>query len=99
MLQFTSLLEKARKTKKGLSPIEASLSYNGERIYFSTGKYAKPSAWNKQMQMVKGNTQDAYLINDFLIELRNKVYKKETELMKRGYINSSLKFEYMAMRP
>ena len=49
--------------------------------------------------MVKGNTQDAYLINDFLIELRNKVYKKETELMKRGYINSSLKFEYMAMRP
>lgn len=86
MLQFTSLLEKARKTKKGLSPIEASLSYNGERIYFSTGKYAKPSAWNKQMQMVKGNTQDAYLINDFLIELRNKVYKKETELMKRGYM-------------
>ena len=79
-------LRESKKNKKGLSPIEASLSYNGERIYFSTGKFAKPSTWNKQMQKVKGNNQEASLINDFLIELRNKVYTKELELMKRGYM-------------
>ena len=79
-------LRESKKNKKGLSPIEASLSYNGERIYFSTGKYAKPLTWNKQMQKVKGNNQEASLINDFLIELRNKVYTKELELMKRGYM-------------
>ena len=70
-------LRESKKNKKGLSPIEASLSYNGERIYFSTGKFAKPSTWNKQMQKVKGNNQEASLINDFLIELRNKVYTKD----------------------
>ena len=76
----------SKKNKKGLSPIEASISYNGERIYFSTGKFAKPSDWSKQKQMVKGNTQEAQLINDYLIELRNKIYEKEVELMKKGYM-------------
>ena len=30
-------LRESKKNKKGLSPIEASLSYNGERIYSSFG--------------------------------------------------------------
>jgi len=76
----------SKKNKKGLSPIEASISYNGERIYFSTGKFAKASDWNKQKQTMKGSTQEAQLINDYLIELRNKIYEKEVELMKRGYM-------------
>ena len=76
----------SKKNKKGLSPIEVSISYGGERIYFSTGKFAKASDWNKQKQMVKGNTSEAQLINDYLIELRNKIYEKEVELMKKGYM-------------
>lgn len=79
-------LRASKKNKKGLSPIEASISYNGERIYFSTGKCIKESEWNKQKQMVKGNTQEATLINNYLIELRNKIYEKEVELMKKGYM-------------
>ena len=46
-------LRESKKNKKGLSPIEVSISYNGECIYFSTGKFAKPSEWNKQKQLVK----------------------------------------------
>ena len=76
----------SKKNKKGLSPIEASISYNGERLYFSTGKFAKASDWNKQKQMLKGSTQEVQLINDYLIELRNKIYEKEVELMKKGYM-------------
>lgn len=79
-------LRESKKNKKELSPIEVSISYNGERIYFSTGKFAKPSEWNKQKQLVKGNTSEAQLINTFLIEFRNKIYEKEVELMKRGYM-------------
>lgn len=79
-------LRASKKNKKGLSPIEASISYNGERIYFSTGKFIKESEWNKQKQMVKGNTQEATIINNYLIELRNKIYEKEVELMKKGYM-------------
>lgn len=79
-------LRESKANKKGLSPIEASISYNGERIYFSTGKFAKVSKWNKQKQRVRGDSQESLLINNFLIELRNKIYEKEIELMKRGYM-------------
>ena len=79
-------LRESKKNKKELSPIEVSISYNGERIYFSTGKFTKPSEWNKQKQLVKGNTSEAQLINTFPIEFRNKIYEKEVELMKRGYM-------------
>ncbi len=79
-------LRESKKNKKGLSPIEVSISYNGERIYFSTGKFAKPSDWNKQKQIVKGSTNEVQLINNYLVELRNKIYEKEVELMKRGYM-------------
>jgi len=76
----------SKKNKKGLSPIEVSISYNGERIYFSTGKSANAKDWNKQKQMVRGGTPEAKLINDYLIEFRNRIYEKEIELMKRGYM-------------
>lgn len=76
----------SKVNKKGLSPIEVSVSYNGERIYFSTGKSAKPSKWNKQKQQVRGESKEALLVNNFLIEFRNKIYEKEIELMKRGYM-------------
>ncbi len=77
---------KSKQSKQGQCPIEVSISYNGERIYFSTGKFIKPSEWNKQKQQVKGSSQESSLINTYLIELRNKIYEKEIELMKRGYM-------------
>lgn len=83
---FSYSIRKSKKNKMGLSPIEASISYNGERIYFSTGKFVRPSEWNIQKQMVRGTNKEAMLVNDYLIELRNKVYQKEVELMKRGYL-------------
>lgn len=79
-------LRESKKNKKGFSPIEVSISYNRERIYFSTGKFANPTEWNKQKQIVKGNTPEAQLINTFLVEFRNKIYEKEIELMKKGYM-------------
>lgn len=79
-------LRGSKKNKKGLSPIEVSISYNGERVYFSTGKFAKSSKWDKQKQVVKGSDQEAVLLNNFLIEFRNKIYEKEVELMKKGYM-------------
>jgi uncharacterized secreted protein with C-terminal beta-propeller domain len=32
-------LRESKQNKKGLSPIEVSISTNGKRIYFSTNKY------------------------------------------------------------
>lgn len=78
-------LRESKQNKKGLSPIEVSISANGKRIYFSTGKNARSTDWNKEKQLVKGKSEEAQLINSYLTQLRNKIYQKEIELIQKGY--------------
>lgn len=79
-------LRESKQNKKGESPIEVSISVNGERIYFSSGKSVNINEWNKTKQIVKSKTDEAQLINSYLIQVRNKIYEKEMELLKNGFI-------------
>lgn len=79
-------LKESKQNKKGLSPIEVSISTNGKRIYFSTGKYARSTDWNREKQLVKGKSEEAQLVNSYLTQLRNKIYQKEIELLQMGYL-------------
>lgn len=79
-------LRESKQNKKGLSPIEVSITTNGKRIYFSTGKQASAADWNKEKQAVKGKSEEAQLINGYLVQLRNKIYQKEIELLQKGYL-------------
>ena len=79
-------LRESKQNKKGLSPIEVSITTNGKRIYFSTGKHISAADWNKEKQAVKGKSEEAQLTNGYLIQLRNKIYQKEIELLQKGYL-------------
>lgn len=79
-------LRESKQNKKGLSPIEVSITTNGKRIYFCTGKHIPAADWNKEKQVVKGKNEEAQLINGYLIQLRNKIYQKEIELLQKGYL-------------
>lgn len=79
-------LRESKQNKKGLSPIEVSITTNGKRIYFSTGKHVPAADWKKEKQAVKGKSEEAQLINGYLIQLRNKIYQKEIELLQKGYL-------------
>lgn len=79
-------LRESKQNKKGLSPIEVSITTNGKRIYFCTGKHIPAADWNKEKQVVKGKSEEAQLINGYLIQLRNKIYQKEIELLQKGYL-------------
>lgn len=79
-------LRESKQNKKGLSPIEVSISTNGERTYFSTGKQVRSIDWNKEKQSVKGKGEETQLINGYLTQLRNKIYQKEVELIQKGYL-------------
>ncbi|MDE8712395.1 Arm DNA-binding domain-containing protein, partial [Phocaeicola vulgatus] len=68
---FYFSLRESKQNKKGLSPIEVSITTNGKRIYFSTGKHISATDWNKEKQAVKGKSEEAQLINGYLIQLRN----------------------------
>lgn len=79
-------LRESKQNKKGESPIEVAISTNGERVYFSTGKSVNTCDWNKTKQIVKGKTDQAQLVNSYLIQVRNKIYEKEVELIQNGFI-------------
>ena len=69
-------LRESKQNKKGLLPIEASISTNGKRIYFSTCKYARSTDWNREKQLEKGKNEKAQLVNSYFTQLRNKIYQK-----------------------
>lgn len=83
-VNFSASPSKARKT--GLMPIFVTIRQNGERVTFTTGKYIHTSEWDAVKQRARGSSETAKAINNYLLQLRNKIYQKELELMDRGYI-------------
>lgn len=83
-INFSACKSKARKT--GLVPINVSITLNGERVTFTTGKYIQPAMWDTTKQRARGSSETSQAINDSLQQIRNRIYQKETELMNRGYI-------------
>lgn len=79
-------LRKSKKNKAGLSPIEMSIKVNTERVYYNIGKYVSFELWNSEKQMVRGKSDEANSLNDYLVQLRNKVFQKENELIEKGYL-------------
>lgn len=77
---------KNRKDKKGQSPITMIIGANGERAEFQTGKKIETESWDNAKQKAKGKSVESKLLNDYLNQLRNKVYLKEIELMQRGFL-------------
>ena len=83
-INFSASPSKARKT--GLMPIYATITLNGERATFTTGKYIQPAQWDATKQRARGTSDTSQAINNHLLKVRNKIYQKELELMNRGYI-------------
>ena len=83
-VNFSASPSKARKT--GLMPIYATITLNGERATFTTGKYIQPTQWDATKQKARGTSEASQAINNHLLQLRNKIYQKELDLMNRGYI-------------
>lgn len=75
-----------KKRNDGTIPIHATITLNGIRTSFSTGRKVLLADWDNVKQRVKGNNEQAKLINTYLQEVRNKLAKLELELLERGYI-------------
>lgn len=79
-------IRESKARKNGNAPIETTITVNGERASFSTGKLVNIDRWNKTRQQVKGKDEEAKSLNQFLQAVKNKLYEKETELMERGFV-------------
>ena len=78
--------ERAKQEKNGVAPIEVTITVNGERTYFSTGKLVNVEMWDKVKQQVKGRDEESKSLNQFLQSVKNRLYEKEAELMERGFV-------------
>ena len=70
-------LKSVKASKKGLYPIYQRITINGIRIELSTSKFVDKSKWNKEAGRIKGNSEEARLINSYLDILKNKAYETE----------------------
>ena len=80
------IVKKSRQDKEGLSPIVAYINVNTERASYYTGKKIKYSDWDSEKQIVKGKGEDAKIINEYLYQLRHKIFQKEIDLMEKGFM-------------
>jgi len=76
----------SKARKNGKAPINITITLNGQRASFSSNKMIAPNDWDTTRQRVKGTNETAKLINEALLQIKNKIYKKELELLERGYI-------------
>ena len=79
-------IRESKARKNGNAPIETTITVNGERASFSTGKLVNIDRWDKTRQQVKGKDEEAKSLNQFLQAVKNKLYEKESELMERGFV-------------
>lgn len=77
-MRLNFVCRESKKRKNGLSPIELSVTINGERSIITLDRYVKATAFNALTQKVKGDKDT----NDYLDTIRKKCYGIENELTK-----------------
>lgn len=92
-LKVTKMKEKitlhfyAKTTKSnssGLLPIYVRLTIDGKRLEYSTKKFIDPSKWSKDLNRMKGNSEEARSINSLLDFTRNRINEIHFELLKES---------------
>lgn len=70
-----------RTNNKNETPIYCRITLNKKRKQFSTGISVERKFWNSKAQIIRGNSQEAFLINGKLDEIKSKINKIQTILI------------------
>lgn len=70
-------VKSSKASKNGLLPIYQRITINGTRIELSTSKFVEKTKWNTAAGKIKGNSEEARLINSYLDILNAKAYETE----------------------
>lgn len=77
----------AKSTKAnaaGLLPIYVRLTVDGNRMEFSTKKFIDSTKWSPEMSKMKGNTENARSLNEYLDLVKSKIFDIQMELIHRN---------------
>ena len=84
-LSILFLVRSSKAAKNGLLPIYQRITINSERIELSTSRFVEKSKWNTSAGKMKGNLEEARLINSHLDLLKIKIYETE-----KHFLNNNL---------
>ena len=73
-------VKRAKANTQGLAPIFQRITIDGKRLESSTGKFVQPDKWSTEMSKMKGNSEEARIINSHLEMLRAIIYEAEKKL-------------------
>ena len=77
----------AKSTKSnsaGQFPIYVRLTVNGKRLEFSSKKFVEPSKWSSEMTKMKGQSEEARSLNEYLDLMKSKVFDIQMGLIHRN---------------
>ncbi|MDI6047009.1 site-specific integrase [Flavobacterium yafengii] len=81
-LHFYAKSTKANAT--GQLPIYVRLTVDGKRMEFSTKKFIDSAKWSPEMSKMKGNTENARSLNEYLDLMKSKIFDIQMELIHRN---------------
>ncbi|RTZ10563.1 site-specific integrase [Flavobacterium sp. GSP27] len=74
----------AKSTKANVAgqlPIYVRLTVDGNRMEFSTKKFIDSTKWSPELSKMKGNTENARSLNEYLDLLKSKIFDIQMELI------------------
>lgn len=72
-LNLLFYLKKTKKNKAGEAPVYLRITVNGQRAELAVRRSVRPADWDSKAQRLKGKTENARLVNNYLDEIGNKV--------------------------
>lgn len=74
-------MKNSKTNSKGLAPIYFRVTVNGKRFEISTNRFIEKSKWSTEQRKVKGNSDEARSINEYLNLMNSNVYETQKNLI------------------
>lgn len=93
-------IKRTKANNLGQVPIYLRVTVDGERFEMSSTKFVEPSKWSNDQNKVRGNSEEARLINSHLDNLKVKVFLAERALLNKDFVIdvTSLRNELMGVK-
>ena len=75
------LIRPSRVLKNGVCSIECCITVRGKRFTKRLPRQVKPSNWNQSKQEVRGKTEEAIEINNFIEAYKQHIYTLQTKII------------------
>ncbi|MBS3992494.1 MAG: site-specific integrase, partial [Bacteroidetes bacterium] len=93
LVSFLFYIKRAKANKDGLAPIYVRVTVETKRFEFSTNKFVHVEKWSSESSRVKGFSEEARLINNYLDDTFAKLIIVEKSLLKKDIPVTSESFK------